>query len=342
MEVVYPRCCGLDIHKKTRPGGTRPCRIVPGAGNRAQKRPEGTRRPFSTMTGDLLRLSDWPAGEVTHVAMERTGVSWQPIDNLLEGGFPLILVNARHGKAVPGRERDVRDREWAADLLRHGLLKGSFVPDRQQRELRELTRYRSALVHERSAEVNRLQKTLEGGNITLASVASGVVGVSGRRMLEELVAGGDAAALAGLARKPCGQLPDLERALAGRVQARQRFLIARQLAHLDFLDAAIEQVSAEVRERMRPFAEAIVRLDAIPGVGRRTAEVLVAEVGRAMARFPTAGHPGSWAGLCPGNHESAGKRTSRTTRKGSPWLRAALIEAAQAAGRTKDCYLAAQ
>ena len=243
----------------------------------------------------------------------------------------------------PGRKTDVRDSEWIADLLRHGLLKGSFVPARAQRELRELTRYRSALVYERTAEVNRLQKTLEGGNIKLASVAADVVGVSGRQMLEELVAGKtDGVALAELAKgKPREKLPELERALVGRVQAHQRFLIARQLAHIDFLDTAIEQVSAEVQERMRPFDEAITRLDAIPGVGRRTAEVLLAEIGRDMTRFPTAAHLASWAGMCPGNHESAGKRTSGRTRKGSPWLRAALIEAAQAAGRTKNCYLAA-
>ena len=337
MEVVYPRCCGLDIHKKT----VMACRIIPGSGNKLQKEV----RTFSTMTEDLLRLSDWlAAGEVTHVAMESTGVYWKPIYNLLEGSFTLLLVNAQHIKAVPGRKTDVRDSEWIADLLRHGLLKGSFVPDREQRELRELTRYRSALVYERSAEVNRLQKTLEGGNIKLASVASDVVGVSGRRMLEELVSGGsDAVALADLAKgKLREKLPELERALAGRVQAHQRFLIARQLAHIDFLDSAIEQVSAEVQERTRPVEEAITRLDTIPGVGRRTAEVLLAEIGRDMTRFPTAGHLASWAGRCPGNHESAGKRTSGTTRKGSPWLRAALIEAAQAAGRTKDCYLAAQ
>ena len=307
------------------------------------------------IANDLVRFGGRPTEKAPTGDLAGGRSYWMPVYNLLEADDrTVLLVNAQHIKAVPGRKTDVRDSEWIAGtrsrvLLRHGLLKGSFVPAREQRELpgtrsRVLTRYRSALVHERSAEVNRLQKTLEGGNIKLASVASDVVGVSGRRMLEELVSGGgDAVALADLAKgKLREKLPDLERALAGRVQAHQRFLIARQLAHIDFLDAAIEQVSAEVQERMRPFEEAITRLDAIPGVGRRTAEVLVAEIGRDMTRFPTAGHLASWAGMCPGNHESAGKRTSGTTRKGSPWLRAALIEAAQAAGRTKDCYLAAQ
>ena len=263
---------------------------------------------------------------------------------LVEGGFALLLVNAQHIKAVPGRKTDMRDAEWIATLLRHGLLKASFVPDRPQRELRELTRYRTSLVRERTAEVNRLQKTLEGANLKLASVATDILGASGRQMLEALVAGSaDAAALAELAQGRLREkLPELARALAGRFGAHQQFMVAEQLAHVDYLDEAIERVSAEIGERLRPFAAAVERLDAIPGVGRRTAEILAAEIGTDMSRFPTAAHLASWAGLCPGNHESAGKRHSGRTRKGNRWLRAALVEAAQAASRTRNSYLAAQ
>ncbi len=310
-------------------------------------RPAKEIRSFGTMTDDLLALADWlAAGGVTHVAMESTGVYWKPLYNLLEGGFELLLVNAQHIKAVPDRKTDVRDCEWIADLLRHGLLRASFVPERPQRELRELTRYRTSLIRERTAEANRLQKTLEGANIKLASVASDILGASGREMLAALVAGTtDAHGLADLAKGRLREkLPALERALAGRVGVHQRFLVAQQLAHVDFLDAAIERLSAELRERLLPFEAALARLDAIPGVGRRTAEVLVAELGTDVRRFPTAKHLASWAGMCPGHHESAGKRTSGKTRKGSKWLRAALVEAAQAAGRaTKSpTYLTAQ
>jgi transposase len=337
MDVVYERCCGLDIHKKT----VVACLVLPGPAGAPAKEV----RTFGTMTADLLALADWLAGAgCTHVAMESTGVFWKPIYNLLEGGFELLLVNARHVKAVPGRKTDVRDCEWIADLLRHGLLRGSFVPDRPARELRELTRYRTSLVRERAAEVNRLQKTLEGANIKLAAVATDLRGRSAREMLAGLVAGSvDAAAIAQLARgRMREKIPVLERALTGRLGEHQRFLLARQLAHIDFLDEAIEQVSAEVAERVRPFQDALERLDTIPGIGRWTAEVILAEIGADMARFPTAGHLASWAGMCPGNNESAGKRKSGRTRKGSPWLRSALTEAAQAASRKRDGYLAAQ
>ena len=276
--------------------------------------------------------------------MESTGVSWKPVSNLLEDDFTLLLVNARHVKAVPGRKTDAKDCEWLADLLRHGLLQASFVPDRPQRELRELTRDRTSLVRERTAAANRLQKTLEGANIKLAAVATDILGKSGREILAALVDGQtDAAELAQLAKGRLREkLPELERALAGRVGSHQRFLIAQQLAHVDFLDASVEQVSAEVAERVRPDEEAIERLDAIPGVGRRVAEALVAEIGTDMGRFPSAHHLASWAGMGPGNHESAGKRQSGKTRKGSPWLRARLVQTAHAAARTKDTYLAAQ
>jgi transposase len=337
MDIIYERCCGLDIHKRS----VVACLIVPG--------PEGTPqkeiRTFGTMTDDLLALADWLGGhDVTHVAMESTGVYWQPIYNVLEDQFTLLLVNARHVKAVPGRKTDVRDCEWLADLLRHGLLQASFVPDRPQRELRELTRYRTSLIRERAAEVNRLQKTLEGANIKLASVATDIMGTSGRAMLAALVVGTtDARTLAELAKgRLRAKLPDLERALTGQMAAHQRFLLAQQLAHIDFLEATIERVSAEIGERLSPFEEVISQLDTIPGVGRRIAEVLVAEIGTDMTRFPTSRHLASWSGMCPGNNESAGKRKRGRTRKGSPWLRAVLVEAAQAAGRTKQTYLGAQ
>ncbi len=336
MEVVYSRCAGLDVHKKT----VVACVMVSGPKGQLDKEI----RTFETMTDDLLKLSDWlTAKGITQVAMESTGVYWKPIYNLLEGNFELMLVNAQHIKAVPGRKTDVRDAEWIADLLRHGLLKGSFVPERDQRELRELTRYRTSLVRERTSEANRLQKTLEGANIKLASVASDVLGVSGRAMLAELLAGlEDPVALADLAKgKLRDKIPQLERALNGRFGEHQRFMLAQQLEHIDFLDRAIERVSREIGEQMRPFDEAVERLDTIPGIGRRTAENIIAEIGLDMARFPTPGHLASWAGMAPGNNESAGKRKSGKTRKGSPWLRGALVEAAQAVTHTKDGYLSA-
>ena len=337
MDVVFERCCGLDIHKRT----VVACVIAPGSTGAPTK----AVRSFGTMTDELLQLADWlAANEVTHVAMESTGVYWKPIWNLLEDQFELLLVNARHVKAVPGRKTDAKDCEWLADLLRHGLLRGSFVPDRDQRELRELTRYRTSLVQERSAEVNRLQKTLEGANIKLGDVATDIMGLSSRQMLAAL-AGGEtnAAAMAQLAQgRLRDKLPALERALAGCVGSHQRFLLARQLAHIDFLDASIAQVNTEIAARLRPVEDEMERLATIPGIGRRTAEVLAAEIGADMSRFPTAAHLASWAGMCPGNDESAGKRRSGKTRKGSPWLRSALIEAARAAGRSKGTYLAAQ
>jgi transposase len=337
MRVVYERCCGLDVHKTS----VVACVLAVGPGGE----PRQAVRTFGTMTADILALADWLLGwGCTHVAMESTGVYWKPIWNLLEGSFALLLVNARHIKAVPGRKTDVRDSEWIADLLQHGLLQPSFVPDRPQRELRELTRYRTALIRERAAEVNRLQKTLEGANIKLAAVATDIAGKSGRQIVAALVGGTtDAAALADLAqgRQLLAQ-PALERALAGCVGPHQRFLLAEQLAHVEYLDASIDRVSGEIRERLRPAEDALARLVTIPGVGRRTAEVLVAEIGTDMRQFPTARHLASWAGLCPGNNASAGQRKGGRTRKGNPWLRTALVEVAQAAGRARRTSLGAQ
>ena len=336
MEVVHERCCGLDIHKKLIVA----CAIVPGSGGQPRKQV----RTFGTMSDDLQQLSTWLVEQgVTHVAMESTASYWKPIYNVLEERFELLLVNAQHLKAVPGRKTDVKDAEWIADLLRHGLLKPSFVPEREQRELRELVRYRTSLVQERTAAANRLQKVLEGGNVKLASVASNILGRSGREMLEALVAGEtNTAVMAELARgRMRDKRPTLERALAGRFGPHQRFLVAEILAHIDFLDETIERLSGEIGERERPFEAVLDRLDTIPGVGRRTAEIIVAEVGPDVQRFPSAGHLASWAGLCPGQDESAGKRRSGKTRKGNRWLRGALVEAAHSSTRTKT-YLAAQ
>jgi transposase len=337
MEVVYPRCCGLDVHKQT----VVACRILLGPDGQLLKE----RRTFPTVTRGLLALADWlTEGEVTHVAMESTGVYWKPVWNLLEESFQLLLVNAQHIKQVPGRKSDVKDAEWLADLLRHGLLKGSFVPAREQRELRELTRYRTRLVQERATAVNRLQKTLEGANIKLASVASDLTGTSARQILAALVAGQtDAAQMAQQARGPLRKkLAALEEALEGQFGAHQRFLVARQLAHIEALEQLIEELSEEIGERLRPFEAALARLDTIPGVGRRTAEVVLSEVGADMSRFASEPHLCSWAQLCPGTHESAGKAKSGKMRRGNPWLRAALIEAARAAARKKGSYAQAQ
>ena len=338
MEVVHERCCGVDVHKQF----ITACRIVPGATGKATKEIE----TFRTMTADLERFRDWLlAAGCTHVAMESTGVYWKPIYNLLEEtNLTVLVVNAQHIKQVPGRKTDVRDCEWIADLLRHGLLQASFIPDQAQRELRELTRYRTSLIQERAAEVNRVQKVLEGANIKLAAVTKDIMGVSAREILAELVAGStDAVGMAKLARgRLRAKIPELEQALVGRLRPHHQFLIAQQLAHIDALDEAIERVSEEIAKCTHPFAEIIALLDTIPGVAQRTAEVLVAEIGTDMSRFPTADHLASWAGLAPGNNESGGKRRSGKTRKGSPWLRAALVEAAHGAGLKKGTYLQAQ
>ncbi len=337
MEAVYERCCGLDVHKKT----VVACLITPDSRGKAHKET----RTFSTMTVDLLALGDWlrNAG-CTHVAMESTGVYWKPIYNVLEGQFELLVVNAQHLKKVPGRKTDVSDAEWIADLLRHGLLRASFIPSAAQRELRDLTRYRTTLTEERTRTINRLQKALEDANIKLAAVVSDVVGVSARAMLEALLGGeADPVVLSDLARgRMRARRAELEQALQGHLKAHHRFLVAEHLSHIDYLDEAIERVSSEIAERLRPFEAQVELLDTIPGIDRQLAEVLLAEIGTDLTRFPTAKNLASWAGMCPGNNESAGKRKSGRTRKGSRWLRTALIEAAHGASRTKDKYLKAQ
>lgn len=332
MEVLYERCCGLDVHKKT------VVACVMG--------PEGREiRSFSTMTQDLLRLADWLESlNVSHVAMESTGPYWKPIYNLLESQFHLTLANAHHIKTVPGRKTDVKDAEWIADLLRHGLIKGSFVPDRDQRELRELLRYRRGLIQERVREVNRIQKVLEGANIKLGDVASDVLGASGQAMLRAIAAGeDDPEALADLAK---GRLREkhskLVKALDGLVGPHQRMIIKVQLEHLDFLDAQIAKLDEEVGDRMGPSSGAIELVDSIPGIDVRTAQDILGEIGTDMNRFPGADHLASWAGVCPGNNRSAGKRKSGRVTKGNKWARAALVVAARSASRCTRTYFNAQ
>ena len=334
MLVVHDRCCGLDVHKKS----ITACLLTP----------EGKETlTFSTMTDDLFRMAQWLQERgCTHVAMESTGVYWKPPYNVLElHEFEQVLVvNAQHMKAIPGRKTDVKDAEWIADLLKHGLLKGSYIPSREQREQRELVRYRKSLVQERTREVNRLQKVLEGANIKLSSVATNVLGVSGRAMLDALVAGTESPEV--LAELAKGRLKDkknhLIQALHGLLGEHQKMMIRTQLGHVDFLDGQIAELDKKIEEQMHPFEADLERLDSIPGIGRTTAEAILAEIGTKMDRFPSAAHLCAWAGVAPGNHESAGKRKNGRTTQGNPALRYTLVEAARAAARTKNTYLSAQ
>lgn len=373
MEVVYERCCGVDVHKKQ----VVACLIQPNAQGQRSK----DVRSFRTTTAELLLLRDWLVEQgCTHLAMEATGVYWKPVYNLLEGAVELLVVNAAHIKAIRGRKTDVRDAEWIADLLQHGLLKASFIPSSEQRDLRELTRYRTSLVQERTRTVNRLQKTLEDTNLKLGDVVSDIMGKSARAILSALLDGqSDPVALADLARgKLKAKRTQLEEALVGTLKPHHRFLLTEQLLLIDTLEEAIVRVSQEIERLMQPlpppdaapapmetedqgplptgepnqqdelrqdalqWKDAVTLLDSIPGINVRAAEGILAEIGLDMSRFASAAHLASWAGLCPGNHESAGKRLSGKTRKGSPWLRQCVIEAAHAAARTKNTYLSAQ
>jgi transposase len=333
MEVAHPRCSGLDVHKKT----VVACVMVPG---RKQV------RTFGTVTAELLRLGDWLQEEgVTHVAMESTGVYWKPVFNVLETtDLELLVVNAQHIKAVPGRKTDVKDAEWIADLLRHGLVRASFIPSRPQRELRELVRYRKTVVEQRSHLVQRIQKLLEGANIKLSDVASDIVGVSGMAMLRALANGeSDLDHLVELAKTSLrNKREELRLALHGSFGPHQRFLLGKQLDQLEFLDGQISDLNLEVEQRLRPFEALLARLDAIPGIGQRNAEQILVEVGTDMSRFPSAAHFASWAKLCPGNDESAGKRRSGRTGAGSRWLRSTMVEAAWSASRVHNSYFSAQ
>ena len=337
MEILFSSCCGIDVHSKN----LLACLIKDG---------KREIRTFSTMTADLLRMLDWLViNHCTHIAIESTGVYWKPVFNLLDGEVEVILVNARHIKAVPGRKTDVKDCEWIADCLRHGLLRPSFIPPRHIRDLRELTRYRSTLVKELSSVANRIQKIAESANIKLSEVVSDALGLSAKAMLRALARGEtDVVKISEYAQRQLrAKKPQLRLALDGRLSQTQRWVLAQQLDRYDELESRLRQAEAKIEQEVAaspdPFvSEAVELLDTIPGVGRRVAEIMVAEMGADMEQFPTARHLASWAGMCPGNNESGGKRLSGKTTKGSKYLRAALIQAAWAATRKKDCFLAMQ
>lgn len=337
MDVLHAYCAGLDVHKKTVVATV----II----SQERGKPLKATQTFGTMTADLLTLSDWLLNYgVTHVAMESTGEYWKPIYNILEDNFEVWLVNAQHIKAVPGRKTDVKDAEWIAELLRYGLIRASFVPPKGQRELRELTRMRSSFVKERASLVNRLQKVLESANIKLASVASDVNGVSGKAILQAIIsASSTPEQMADLAQGRLRKKRELlSRSLQGYIQPHHRFMLSELLLQIDGLDETIAKFDEEIQAYCRPFEEAVELLDTIPGVARRTAEVIVSEIGVDMSRFPTAGHLASWAGVAPGNYESAGKRLSGKTTQGNQALVSALTQAAHAASRMKNTYLCAQ
>jgi transposase len=328
MEQLLDRVAGLDVHRQT----IAVCVRVPGEGReRAQHV-----RTFGTTAADLVTLRDWlEAHQVTDVALESTGVYWKPVYYVLEEAMRCLLVNASHVQKVPGRKTDVQDCVWLAQLLEHGLLRGSFVPPPPLRELRDLTRYRKGLIQDRTREANRLHKVLEDAGIKLATVATDILGVSGRDMLHALVAGTtDPDLLADLARGTLRKkLPALRQALRGRFRSHHAFMVSHHLGHLDYLDEAIDALSRRIEEALHPFAAAQRRLDSITGIAQRTAEVFIAEAGVDMRQFPTAQHFASWVGFAPGQNESAGKRKSTRTRPGNRWLRTAFIEAASIAAR---------
>jgi transposase len=337
MNVVLSICCGLDVHKKF----VTACLLIVGASGQVSKQ----QREFGTTTGQLRQLLAWLQGHgCRHVALESTGVYWKPVHNLLEGALEqVLLVNAQHIKQVPGRKTDMKDAEWIATLLQHGLLRGSFIPSKDIRELRDLTRSRTTLIRQRADECNRIQKLLENNNIKLASVASNVLGKSGRAMLEALCSGqDDPAKLADLARGVLRKkIPELTAALEGILSETQRWLLAEHLHRLAELDEAIARFDAKIAEQTLPFVGLLVRLDRIPGVNRRMAEVILAEIGPDMSQFATAGHLASWSGMCPGQKESGKKRLSGKTRPGNKWLRSALVQAGWAASKAKGTSLKA-
>jgi transposase len=337
MRIVYKKAAGLDVHKKV------VVAAITVLGPDGQSYPE--KRTFGTMTVDLLALSDWLLVHgVTHVAMESTGEYWKPVFNILEHSFEVMVVNAHHISKVPGRKTDQSDAEWIAELMQYGLLKASFIPPLEQRELRELTRYRSTFVRERVNLVNRVQKALESANIKLASVATDVMGMSGRAMLEAIIVG--KASPQEMAELAKGRLREkreqLVKALEGRVKAHHRFVLTELLCQIDSLDETLARFDEQIEAYCRPFEEAVQVLDTIPGVSRQAAEVIVSEIGIDMGRFETADHLAAWAGVAPGNNESAGKRRSGKTRQGNRYLGVTLNQVAHAAARTKNTYLSAQ
>lgn len=337
MDVLMPRCCGLDVHQKTVVASVR---ILGPTGEVTRET-----RTFGTKTRELEAMATWLRPlQITHIAMEATGVLWKPVWHILEPEWQLLLVNPQHLKRVPGRKTDVQDAEWIAQLLQCGLLRGSYVPPAVIRELRDLTRTRTTLEDETTAVVNRIHKVLEDANIKLATVASDIMGVSGRAMLRAIIAGEtDAERLAGLARRRLQRKRvALIDALHGRVTAHHRFLLERLLTQIEFLEAEIRRFDARIAELSAPFAAPLGRLDAIPGINRRLAENLIAELGSDMTPFPSVPNVVSWAGICPGKRESAGKSHTARMRKGNRWLSRALVQAAWGARNKKNCYLAAQ
>jgi len=337
MDVLFPSCCGLDVHKKSLTA----CLLTSGASGEAVKEVQ----VFTTVTEGLRALAAWLQQRgCRHVAVESTGVYWRPVFNVLQpAGLEVVLVNAQHVKNVPGRKTDVKDAEGLATLLRVGLLRGSYVPEPAQRDLRDLTRYRTQVIRQRAQECNRIQKLLEDANIKLASVASNVLGASGRDMLRALSEGIDGPeVLANLARgRLRDKLPELRAALDGVLRPAPRWLLGEQLRKVTELDEAISRLDAQVAELCLPFARALALLDQIPGINTRLAQVIVAEIGLDMGRFPDPARLAAWAGVCPGNHETAGKRKSGQARKGNRWLRAALVQAGWAAARSKGTSLQA-
>lgn len=337
MDILIPCCAGLDVHKKT---VTACVRRITADGEIIEET-----LTFGTMTAELLALSDWLTSQgVTHVAMESTGVYWKPVFHILEEHFEVMLVNAHHIKHVPGRKTDVKDAQWIAQLLQHGLLSPSFVPPPSIRALRDLTRQRSQLVREKAAVANRLQKVLEDANIKLASVASDPLGVSGRAMIRGLIAGQDnPLSLAEMARKRLrAKIPQLQQALHGRVTDHHRFLLKALMEQVESLEGLIEQFDVRIGAVIAPLSATVERLKTIPGISTTAAEVIVAEIGTDMGQFPTAGNLASWSGLCPGNHESAGKRLSGRTTKGNQALRTVLVQVAWAAARSKGTIFQAR
>jgi len=337
MEVLYPHCAGLDVHKDT---------VVACVRLAANGTTRTDVRTFDTTTPGLLALSAWLAEhDCTHVGMEATGIYWKPIWHVLsDGDFTLILANAAHVKNVPGRKTDVADAVWLADLLAHGLIRASFVPEAPAQDMRALLRTRKQLVREQASHVQRIQKTLEDANLKLGSVLTQIMGVSGRAILQALIDGEhDPDRLLALVQRGVKAPPEkLRAALRGRVTARHRFLLRLHLRQVDALDAAIAEIDLEVDRGLDPFRQAVCQLRTIPGVSDLTAQVIVSEIGTDMSRFPTAGHLISWAGLCPRSDESAGKRRSTRLRKGAPWLKTTLVQCAWAAARKKASYLQAQ
>lgn len=337
LEVMFSHCAGLDVHKKS----VTACVLVPDKKGKTRRRV----KTFGTTTASLQGLKGWlQEMGVTHAALESTGVYWKPVYNILEEEIVVWVVNAQHIKQVPGRKTDVKDAEWIATLMRMGLLNNSFIPDERQRDLRDLTRYRTQLTNERSAAVNRIQKVLEDANIKLSSVVTDIQGVSARQMLAAIIAGAeDSEALAELAKgRMRKKIPELGEALTGFVRPHHRFMLAELLTHVDGLNQQLTQLNERIVQQTAHQSELLARLDEIPGVGKHTAEILLAEIGDTVAPFPSAKHLASWACLCPGNNISANKRRTGKTRKGQKWLRTALAESAWAASRTKETYLSAQ